>query len=255
MKVPYISNSKDFISSKVFEETPLKKIAPGHLLIVVRGMILAHSFPTAINTVEVSINQDMKAILPIKDVYVIYLKHCLVNMTHQILEVITTAGHGTKKFETDSMGKILIPVPPIELQKQFIAIVGKAEDLKARFTRSLAELENLYNSLSQRAFNGGLNISNSELKIEDETLCDFDNSAPTQTNEFKDQFNTTLEDLIQAKAEKTFSMESLMNDLEQADYYDGVIKYEDIKQQIYKMLKESKLTQILEEVKDDAGKD
>jgi len=62
MKTPRIFDSEDHISEKVFDETSLKRIVPGHLLIVVRGMILAHSFPVAINMVDVAINQDMKAI-------------------------------------------------------------------------------------------------------------------------------------------------------------------------------------------------
>jgi type I restriction enzyme S subunit len=159
MKVPYISNSQDYISNKVFEETSLKKIATGHLLIVVRGMILAHSFPTAINTIQVSINQDMKAILPNGKILVHYLKNCLDNMKRQILAIITTAGHGTKKLDTDSMKKVLIPVPPLSLQNQFAIIVKKVESLKARYSLSLTNLENLYGSLSQRAFKGKLDLS------------------------------------------------------------------------------------------------
>ncbi|TBL68363.1 restriction endonuclease subunit S [Paenibacillus thalictri] len=152
MKVPYISNSIDFISHKVFEETSLKKIAPGQLLIVVRGMILAHSFPTAINTVEVSINQDMKAILPNEDLDVIYLKHCLDNMKHQILKIITTAAHGTKKFDADSMEKVFIPVPPLKLQNQFATIVTKIEEQKALVKQAIDETQYLFDSLMSEYF-------------------------------------------------------------------------------------------------------
>lgn len=152
MKVPYISNSQNFISNKVFEETSLKKIAPGHLLIVVRGMILAHSFPTAVNTVEVSINQDMKAILPIEDFNVIYLKHCLDNMKHQILKIITTAGHGTKKFDADSIEKVFIPVPPRTLQNKFTSIVTKIEEQKSLVKKAIEETQYLFDSLMNEYF-------------------------------------------------------------------------------------------------------
>lgn len=54
-----------------------------------------------------------------------------------------------------------IPVikPPIELQNQFARIVEKTEALKAQYRQSLQELENLYGSLSQRAFRGELTIA------------------------------------------------------------------------------------------------
>lgn len=51
-----------------------------------------------------------------------------------------------------------IIVPPIELQTQFAHIVEKKEALKTQYQHSLQELENLYGSLSQRAFRGELTI-------------------------------------------------------------------------------------------------
>ncbi|MBS0647563.1 MAG: restriction endonuclease subunit S [Verrucomicrobia bacterium] len=44
--------------------------------------------------------------------------------------------------------------PPIELQNQFAQIVEKTEALKTQYQQSLQELENLYGSLSQKAFRG-----------------------------------------------------------------------------------------------------
>lgn len=53
-----------------------------------------------------------------------------------------------------------IPVvkPPIELQTQFAQIVEKTEALKTQYQQSLQELENLFGSLSQKAFRGELEI-------------------------------------------------------------------------------------------------
>lgn len=49
--------------------------------------------------------------------------------------------------------------PPIELQSQFAQIVEKTEALKSQYQQSLQELENLYGSLSQKAFRGELTIN------------------------------------------------------------------------------------------------
>jgi len=48
--------------------------------------------------------------------------------------------------------------PPIELQTQFARIIEKTESLKTQYQRSLQELENLYGSLSQKAFKGELAV-------------------------------------------------------------------------------------------------
>ena len=159
MKVSIVKDSEDHISESAFTESTLKKICPNHLLIVVRGMILAHSFPVAINAVEISINQDMKAIKPIKDVNVVYLQNCLNALKRQILELISSAAHGTKKFDSIAMRKLFIPVPPAALQNQFAAIVEKVESIKSHYHQSLTELENLYGALSQKAFKGELDLS------------------------------------------------------------------------------------------------
>lgn len=52
-----------------------------------------------------------------------------------------------------------LPVPPIELQNQFAAIVEKVEALKSRYQQSLNDLESLYGAISQKAFKGELDLS------------------------------------------------------------------------------------------------
>jgi type I restriction enzyme, S subunit len=159
MKVPRIFDSEDHISEKVFDETSLKRIAPGHLLIVVRGMILAHSFPVAINMIDVAINQDMKAIKLNGNLRTTYLFHCLNALKRQILKLITTAGHGTKKFDSNVMEKLLVPVPPPEMQDDFLSIADKVEDIRFNYQQSLTNLEALYGALSKKAFKGELDLS------------------------------------------------------------------------------------------------
>jgi len=71
---------------------------------------------------------------------------------------------------------VLIPIPPIDLQNQFASIVEKVEELKKQYKASLDELENLFGSLSQKAFKGELDlrgitvaaslVTNSPIKIE-----------------------------------------------------------------------------------------
>jgi len=48
--------------------------------------------------------------------------------------------------------------PPIKLQAQFAQIVEKTEALKTQYQQSLQKLENLYGSLSQKAFRGELSV-------------------------------------------------------------------------------------------------
>lgn len=62
MKRRFIDSSEDTVSAAAVSETGLKLVANPAVLVVVRGMILAHSFPVGITRVPVTINQDMKAL-------------------------------------------------------------------------------------------------------------------------------------------------------------------------------------------------
>jgi len=52
-----------------------------------------------------------------------------------------------------------LPLPPIDLQNKFSAIVERIEALKSRYQQSLTDLEALYGALSQQAFEGELDLS------------------------------------------------------------------------------------------------
>jgi type I restriction enzyme, S subunit len=78
-------------------------------------------------------------------------------------------GAVTKTITKDAIRKIKIPKPPIDLQNQFAQIVEKVESLKTKYEASLKELENLYGSLTQRAFRGELDLS--KINIDNELLA------------------------------------------------------------------------------------
>jgi type I restriction enzyme S subunit len=57
------------------------------------------------------------------------------------------------------MVKLLIPVPPLELQDSFLLIAEKIERIKSLYQQSLTDLEALYGAVSQQAFKGELDLS------------------------------------------------------------------------------------------------
>ncbi len=65
-------------------------------------------------------------------------------------------GANIQNINQSMLEGLKIPAPPIELQNHFAQIVEKTETLKTQYQQSLQELENLYGSLSQKAFRGEL---------------------------------------------------------------------------------------------------
>lgn len=156
MKVDYITDSIDHVTGTAFEKTNLKRIKPGCLLIVVRGMILAHSFPTAINLVNISINQDMKAINPAKGFDVFFLKSALDSMKKRILASISVAAHGTRRFDKLDMAEIQVVKPPYQHQLTFQKTIEHLLSVKRNNKLHLSKFDALFASLQQRAFKGEL---------------------------------------------------------------------------------------------------
>ncbi len=153
MKWLYISTSQDKITQQAIDESSTALIPKGSLLMVIRSGILKSKLPLAINKVDLTINQDIKAFTS-KEVSTEYLMYFFFSEERNILKKVK--GTTADNLNFDDIKKMKIKIPPLELQTQFAQIVEKTEALKSQYQQSLKELEQLYGSLSQKAFKGEL---------------------------------------------------------------------------------------------------
>lgn len=156
MKSVEISSSIDHINQVVFERENLKKLPVGSVLIVVRGMILAHTVPVAITTSEVAINQDIKAFVSSGRVLPEFLLWFLLSQHANLLSKVTTAGHGTKRFDMVDLLNLPVFVPEIGVQRKFVSIADSYKATLAELDWNHKDALQLFNSLSQRTFSGEL---------------------------------------------------------------------------------------------------
>jgi type I restriction enzyme S subunit len=59
----------------------------------------------------------------------------------------------------EDIKSFIIPVPPLPIQNKFVSIVEKIQTLKEKAKKAEIEINNLFNSLMQKAFNGGLEMA------------------------------------------------------------------------------------------------
>ena len=118
MKVREITNSQDHISDLALRETNICVIQPPAVLIVVRGMILARRFPTAVTKVAITVNQDMKALIPKQGVNADFLASLLAGIQRDLLLVVEELGHGTRCLRTDAWANFALPLPPYDEQQR-----------------------------------------------------------------------------------------------------------------------------------------
>ncbi|SFU57700.1 restriction endonuclease subunit S [Halomonas korlensis] len=123
MKVNRINNSKDSISQEAVEETSVKLIPSGALLVVVRGMILAHSFPVGLAGRELTINQDMKALCPYFPEMSEFLLLLLLGSKRRFLGMVERSTHGTCRLQTERFASSVVGIPPLVEQKRIVARV------------------------------------------------------------------------------------------------------------------------------------
>lgn len=147
MKREEMFDSIDHVTDAALTDCGLAKIEEGATLVVVRGMILAHSFPVAINKVPVTFNQDMKAIRPVDKVLPEYLPWLLRGVKSVILSLTEQSAHGTLALRTDKFFGEALPIPPTAEQSAIVEFLSvelpRIDELAAHTAKEITLLKEL----------------------------------------------------------------------------------------------------------------
>ena len=147
-----------FIAEEAHEEI-IKRCNPmkGDVLYIKDG---ATTGIACVNTFEESISllSSLALIKPDKDkLNENYLVALLNNHNMQLnLQDRYMSGAAIKRYTIAKIKKFDIPLPPVVLQNRFATRIRKIEALKAQVEIALAEADDLFNTLLQRAFRGEL---------------------------------------------------------------------------------------------------
>jgi type I restriction enzyme S subunit len=120
MKADELLDSIDHVTELAVEESGLHVIEPGTAMIVVRGMILAHTFPVCVTQVKATINQDMKALVPEDGVHQRFLPWLLRGSSALFLSLTEQSAHGTMALRTDRFMGEKLPIPPLAEQIEIV---------------------------------------------------------------------------------------------------------------------------------------
>lgn len=125
LKAEPIFGAQDHISDEGRASARLHVIPSGTNLVLVRGMTLIHTVPIRITGVPVTINQDVKALMPRQPLDGVWLRWALQCLHHVILAQVSSAAHGTRKLDLDRLQAIQVPVPPLKQQKVFSGLANQ----------------------------------------------------------------------------------------------------------------------------------
>lgn len=160
MKRWHIGESSLTITETAINQSAAHLIPAPAVLFVVRGMILARTVPVAISTCSLTVNQDMKAIVPRQKLSAEFLAYMLLGAQPELLSMVEVAGHGTRKLESDRWGSLPIPLPDSSKQALIVqrleTMRRKADELTAVQRATESDLAALMPAILAKAFRGEL---------------------------------------------------------------------------------------------------
>jgi type I restriction enzyme, S subunit len=140
MKVSRLHDTIDHITSKAVNDGA-RLLPSGTVLMVIRGMILAHSFPVARAERPLACNQDMKALVVHQNIDSNYVLYWLTAHAQKLRGLTTESTHGTKRLPPETLYRVPFPTPPTKAEQEAIAgVLGdmdtEIEQLSARLAKA-----------------------------------------------------------------------------------------------------------------------
>ncbi len=127
--------------------------AKDSILLLVRGSALHNKIPVGIATRDVAFNQDVKAILPKKQVSPWYLLFWLMGNEQFLLNsVVEFTGIGAGKLDTKRMQALEIVLPSRKEQKSIVKIIKALDDRITLLRETNATLEAIAQALFKSWF-------------------------------------------------------------------------------------------------------
>ena len=150
MKTEILTDSQIHINEEGVANSTAKVIPENSVIMVIRSGILKHTLPVAINAVQITINQDLKAFIPGIRVLTRFLAYQFKMMENDILAGVRAVTADNIEFKTLRKRKLI--VPPIKLQEQFVTFVTEVDKSKVKVQKALDETQKLFDSLMQQYF-------------------------------------------------------------------------------------------------------
>ena len=128
MKSDMISDSQIRITNLGLDNSSAKLVPMNSVIMVIRSGILKHTLPVAINTVPVTVNQDLKVFIPSASIHYRFLAFLFKMLEKDILAGVRAVTADNIEFDTLKNRKIILP--PVQLQNQFASFVTQVDKSK-----------------------------------------------------------------------------------------------------------------------------
>jgi type I restriction enzyme S subunit len=162
MKSFWLSDTQDKVTERAVKESSTNFVEIGTLLMVVRSGILQRTIPIAINTVRVTLNQDMKALRFNERMNVEYAANFIFGCQDSLLLEWSKEGATVESIEHEYLSNGLIPVPSIKEQTEIVEYLNKRmsvfQNLEKRALNGIELLQERRTALISAAVTGKIDV-------------------------------------------------------------------------------------------------
>lgn len=148
-----INSAEEYISEKGYKNSSTYMFPKNTVLIAMYGQGKTRGQVGLLN-IETTTNQAIAGLIPTDCVNMKFIFYQLKNMYENLRSY--SQGGNQKNLSVTLLKQIKIILPPIEKQNLFAAFVEKIEKQKRILNDSLEELNDLFDSLMQDAFDGSM---------------------------------------------------------------------------------------------------
>ena len=162
MKVSVVFETEDKITAEAVQQSATKLVPAGAVLVVVRSGILAHSIPVALAGRDVTLNQDLKALIPCSEIASEYLVYLISGMQHELLVEWKKEGATVESLELGLVADTPTPLPS-EPEQHAIAVfldreTARIDSLIAKVRKATDRLKELRTALISAAVTGKIDV-------------------------------------------------------------------------------------------------
>jgi type I restriction enzyme S subunit len=177
-KGPSIDSTLESITHEGLSASSSALIPAGHVIMPTR-MALGKA---AINSIDVAINQDLKALKPKARIDTRYLLHAILSRAKEIQS--HGKGATVQDITIERLRAIKVPLPPLEEQRRIAAILDKAGSLQKLSQSAITKLhQTLESSFRRLSTITACNCASKRLEEVVDAIIDYRGKSPEKTAE------------------------------------------------------------------------
>lgn len=162
LKSETLSRTQKAITESAIDDGRAALIESGSVVVVVRGMILARTFPVSLTLRPLAINQDLKALTCASECSASYLSWYLRGTESETISRLDEAGHGTKALRMDAWSSLPVCLPPIDEQQEITLYIKRQthtlDALGGECSAAISFLKELRTALISAAVTGKIDV-------------------------------------------------------------------------------------------------